>query len=112
MHSLQAAINVDLHALVHDFDESGVVLLADNERVWLSGLACSKRRKFIGEAVHDGMVLQFDVDLHFFSPLLEVIERMQKNLHLVRRSLRKHASSDDPDHMALSSVLHGEDQSE
>src|SRR5207247_3827586 len=42
--SLQAAININLDALVHDLHESGVVLMADNEWVRISGLACSTGR--------------------------------------------------------------------
>src|SRR5207249_11592782 len=74
--SLQAAININLDALVHDLHESGVVLLADNEWVRISGLSCSKGRQLAGKSIHDRMVLQFNVDLHLLGPLLEVIERM------------------------------------
>src|SRR5881396_3189068 len=110
--SLQAAIDVNLNALVHDLHESGIVLLADNERVRISGLACSKGRQLVGKTIHDRMVLQFNVDLHLLSPLLEVIERMQEDSHLVRRSLREHSSSDDSDHVAFSAILYGKDESE
>src|SRR5262249_17700373 len=110
--SLQAAIDVNLNELVHDFDESGIVLLADNERVRISGLACSKRRQLVGKTIHDRMVLQFNVDFHLLGPLLEVIEGMQEDPHLVRRSLREHSSSDDSDHVAFSAIFYGKDKSE
>src|SRR5213594_1904686 len=110
--SLQAAININLDALVHDLHESGVVLLADNEWVRISGLSCSKGRQLVGKSIHDRMVLQFNVDLHLLGPLLEVIERMQEDPHLVRRSLREHSTSDDSDHVALAAIFYGEDESE
>src|SRR2546422_1855612 len=110
--SLQAAININLDALVHDLHESGVVLLADNEWVRISGLSCSKGRQLAGKSIHDRMVLQFNVDLHLLGPLLEVIERMQEDPHLVRRSLREHPSADDSDRVALSTVLYGKNESE
>ena len=50
------------------------------------------------------MVLQFNVDLHFLGPLLEVIEGMQEDLHLFGRPLREHSSSDDSDHDSLRSA--------
>src|SRR5437870_1810902 len=110
--SLHAAININLDALVHDLHESGIVLLADNEWVRISGLSCSKGRQLAGKSIHDRMVLQFNVDLHLLGPLLEVIERMQEDPHLVRRSLREHPSADDSDRVALSTVLYGKNESE
>src|SRR5215467_10514522 len=110
--SLQAAIDVDLDALVHDLHESGIVLLADNERVRISGLACSKSRQLVGKSIHDRVVLQFNVDLHLLGPLLEVIEGMQEDPHLVRRSLREHSSSDDSGHVAFSAIFYRKDESE
>src|SRR5437867_5337501 len=112
LNSLQTAIDVDLNALVHDLHESGIVLLADNERVRISGLACSKGRQLVGKSIHDRMVLQFNVDLHLPGPLLEVLEGMQEDPHLVRRSLREHSTSDDSDHVALAAIFYGEDESE
>src|SRR3989449_3099941 len=110
--SLQAAIDVNLNALMHDFHESGIVLPADNERVRISGLACSKGRQLVGKSIHDRMVLQFNVDFHLLGPLLEVIEGIQEDPHLVRRSLREHPSADDSDRVALSTVLYGKNESE
>src|SRR5260370_14818910 len=85
--SVILAVPCILGALDHEVQEPGVILLADDEGVRISRFSGAKRYEFVGEAVENRMVLNFDVDLHPFGPLLEVLDGVDALLHLAGGAL-------------------------
>src|SRR5260370_20304586 len=110
--SVILAVPCILGALDHEVQEPGVILLADDEGVRISRFSGAKRYEFVGEAVENRMVLNFDVDLHPFGPLLEVLDGVDELLHVAGGALSDESSSDHADDVRLTSVFHREDQAQ
>src|SRR5260370_34701589 len=110
--SVLLAVPCSLGALDHEVQEPGVILMADDEGVRISGFSGAKRYEFVGEAVENRMVLNFDVDLHPFGPLLEVLDGVDELLHLAGGTLSDESSSDHADDVRLTPVFHREDQAQ
>ena len=110
--SVLLAVPGSLGALDHEVQEPGVILLADDEGVGVSGFSRAKRHEFIGKAVENGMVLDFDVDLHSLGPFLEVLDGIDELLHLAGRTLSDESSSNHAGYVRLAPVFDLEDQAE
>src|SRR5260370_37477436 len=110
--SVLLAVSCGFGALDHEVQEPGVVFVADDEGVRISGFSGAKRDKLIGKSVENRMVLNFDVDLHPFGPLLEVLDGVDELLNLAGGALSDESSSDHADDVRLTSVFHREDQAQ
>ncbi len=108
--SVLLAVHGSFGALDHEIQEPGVICLADDKGIRLPRLSRAKRRQLIGESVENRMVLNFDIHLHLFGPLFEVLQRVNKLRHLARRPLSDKASANHTGHVQLAAVLHREDQ--
>src|SRR5215813_12657123 len=72
LRSSLATCNFSLDALRNDIKHLQVTIVPDDKRAGIGGLGGLELRKFVRHSIKDGMILQFDFNLHLLC-LFEVV---------------------------------------